>query len=76
MSPHTRLHAATLHRLGKALGRVVGDDLDVRTQLPIVLDDWSEPEPDVLVCRADQDDYVAGQPRAVSGSWRQRPGGW
>lgn len=64
MSPHTTLHAASLHRLGKALARAVGGDLDVRTQLPIVLDDWSEPEPDIVVCRSDPRDYVDGHPRA------------
>ena len=64
MSPHTNLHAASLHRLGKALARAVGGDLDVRTQLPIVLDDWSEPEPDIVVCRSDPRDYVDGHPRA------------
>jgi Uma2 family endonuclease len=63
MSPHTTLHAAALHRLGKASARVIGDDLDVRTQLPIVLDDWSEPEPDVVVCRADPRDYETAHPR-------------
>ena len=63
MSPHTTLRAAALHRLAKALARVAPEDLDVRTQLPIVLDDWSEPEPDVVVCRADPRDYLAGHPR-------------
>lgn len=64
MSPHTILHAAALHRLGKVLARTVADSLDVRTQLPVVLDDWSEPEPDIVVCRSDPRDYVDGHPRA------------
>jgi Uma2 family endonuclease len=63
MSPHSTHHAAVLHRLGKSLARAVGDELDVRTQLPVVLDDWSEPEPDVVVCRADSHDYEGGHPR-------------
>lgn len=62
MSPHTTHHAAVLHRLAKSLLRVVVSSLDVRTQLPIVLDDWSEPEPDIVVCRADSHDYEHAHP--------------
>jgi Uma2 family endonuclease len=36
----------------------------IRLQTPIVLDDWSEPEPDVAVCVLDPDDYVSRHPRA------------
>lgn len=62
MSPHTTHRAAVLHRLGKALARALADRFDVRTQLPVVLDDWSEPEPDVVVCRADPRDYESAHP--------------
>jgi len=63
MSPHSTHHAAVLQRLAKALARGLTAELDVRTQLPVVLDDWSEPEPDVAVCRADPRDYENAHPR-------------
>jgi Uma2 family endonuclease len=34
----------------------------VRTQLPIILDDWSEPEPDVAVCVPDPYNYTRSHP--------------
>lgn len=34
-----------------------------RTQPPIVLDEWSEPEPDVIVCECDPHRYAREHPR-------------
>jgi Uma2 family endonuclease len=64
MSPQTSQHAGTVHRLHRALVRAVGAAATVRMQSPIILDDWSEPEPDVAVCALDPYEYTREHPRA------------
>lgn len=49
MSPHGSQHARVIQRLNHLLVRVVGDEHIVRPQLPLTLDDDSEPEPDLAV---------------------------
>jgi len=46
----------------KALERVFGDGWFVQTQSPIILDDRSEPEPDVCVVRGAPRDYARAHP--------------
>jgi Uma2 family endonuclease len=58
-------HAAVVHRLWRALSLALGHAYAVRSQAPVVLGTTSEPEPDVAVCRADPDDYVAAHPTAA-----------
>ena len=55
-------HAGTVDQLHRLLIRVVDDALRVRAQLPIILDDWSEPEPDVAVCAPDPYHYAREHP--------------
>ena len=62
MCPQNSPHAATTYRLHRLLTRVLGDAVCIRAQLPIILDDWSEPEPDVAVCAADPYDYAREHP--------------
>lgn len=62
MSPQSSRHVAVIHRLWRALARELGNAFTVRAQAPVVLGTFSEPEPDVAVCRADADDYVAEHP--------------
>src|SRR5258705_8048448 len=50
--------------VAKALERAFGDDWFVQTQSPIILDDRSEPEPDVCVVRGSPRDYVQAHPRS------------
>ncbi len=64
MSPQSSLHAGTAHRLHRVLVRALGTTAVVRMLLPIVLDDWSEPEPDVAVCKLDPYEYTRQHPRA------------
>ncbi|MBI1818211.1 MAG: Uma2 family endonuclease [Deltaproteobacteria bacterium] len=64
MSPQGSPHAATVHRLLRVLQLAVGSAATVRVQAPIVLNDWSEPEPDIAVCDADSNDYAREHPRA------------
>ena len=48
--------------VAKALERAFGEGWFVQTQSPIILDDQSEPEPDVCVVRASPRDYAAAHP--------------
>ena len=63
MAPQSPPHAGTVVRLHRALMRAVGKEADARMQPPIVIDEWSEPEPDVIVCRPDPYDYTREHPR-------------
>ncbi len=62
MAPQNSPHASTVTRLHRALMRAIGETAHLRSQLPIVLDDWSEPEPDVAVCKLDPHDYAREHP--------------
>lgn len=64
MSPHNSPHAGITGRLAAPLIRLVGDRSSVRVQFPIILNDWSEPGPDIGVCQLDPDDPVRKYPRA------------
>jgi Uma2 family endonuclease len=63
MAAQNSSHAGTVHRLQRQLLACCGAAI-VRSQLPIILDDWSEPEPDVAVCAPDPHDYTREHPRA------------
>ena len=52
-------------RVHRALARTAGDAVHVRIQLPIVLDDWSEPEPDIAVCKVDPYGYTRAHPESA-----------
>lgn len=64
MAPQSPSHAGTVDRLYRSLVAAVGRAAHVRMQPPVVLDDWSEPEPDVIVCAFDSHDYTREHPRA------------
>lgn len=64
MSPKNSPHAATVSRLLAFILRVLGSTVHVRVQDPIILDDWSEPEPDIAVCQPDPYDYAREHPHA------------
>jgi Uma2 family endonuclease len=64
MSPQNTFHASTVYRLIHLLERLIGTTTCVRGQLPIVLNDRSEPEPDVAVCTPDPYDYSRAHPGA------------
>ncbi|MBI3799837.1 MAG: Uma2 family endonuclease [Deltaproteobacteria bacterium] len=64
MAPQNPPHAGATGHLTSLLVRLLGATFSVRIQLPIVLDDWSEPEPDVAICRLDPDDYMRAHPKA------------
>ena len=64
MSPQKSRHAGTVHRLLAVLSRVLARAAYLRVQAPVILSDWSEPEPDIVVCNPDPDDYTKEHPRA------------
>ncbi len=64
MPPQNPPHAGTTSHLATVLIRVLSALFSVRVQVPIVLDDWSEPEPDIAICQLDPDDYMFAHPRA------------
>ena len=60
--PQSERHASAIRRVVRALQAVLGDEWQIDSQLPIALDDMSEPEPDVSIVPRAEDDYVAAHP--------------
>lgn len=65
MPPQNPPHAGTTSHLATVFIRALGALFSIRVQVPIVLDDWSEPEPDIAVCQLDPDSYMFAHPRAA-----------
>jgi Uma2 family endonuclease len=55
-------HVTSLHLLANELRDQLGNTALVRTQDPIQLDDWSEPEPDLAIVRGTVLDYAERHP--------------
>jgi Uma2 family endonuclease len=64
MPPQNAPHTGKIHRIVRALFSLVGTNFSIRGQAPIILNDWSEPEPDVAICRFDANDYQDKHPKA------------
>jgi len=62
MPPSGIPHAGILTRLMRLLLAAAGTRVTVRMQLPLRLDDYSEPEPDFAVLRWREDDYTSAHP--------------
>ena len=62
--PQGSRHSAAVAALCEILARAFGAGYHVRPQLPVALDDMSEPEPDVVVVRGGPWDYVTSHPSA------------
>lgn len=60
--PQGTRHAATIRRVLAALRAILGDLWQIDSQLPIALDDDSEPEPDVAVVAQEQHAYRDAHP--------------
>jgi Uma2 family endonuclease len=60
--PQHSPHRTAVLLVAKALERAFGDGWFVQTQSPIILDDRSEPEPDICVVRGSPRDYVDSHP--------------
>jgi Uma2 family endonuclease len=56
-SPQKSRHTKAIRAVEHALEEIYGQGFDVRYQLPLALDDNSEPEPDVAVVEGSWDDF-------------------
>ena len=56
-------HVTSLHLLANVIRDHLGNTALVRTQDPIQLDDFSEPEPDLVIVQGNVLDYVEQHPR-------------
>ncbi len=63
--PQHRPHATAILLMVRALERAFGSGWTVQPQLPVALDDESEPEPDVSVVRGEPRDYPDHPSHAV-----------
>jgi Uma2 family endonuclease len=63
MSPIGSRHAACVERISEHLHEIARRRFLVRTQNPIVLDDFSEPQPDITVLQFREDRYDKAHPR-------------
>ena len=62
MTPIGRRHAACVDRMSKLFERTFGDDAQVRVQNPVVLGEYTEPQPDLALLRPRADFYASGHP--------------
>ncbi|MCC5896525.1 MAG: Uma2 family endonuclease [Phormidium sp. BM_Day4_Bin.17] len=66
MSPIGRRHAAYVTKIANHFMRLLGSEMTiVNVQNPIILNDLSEPEPDVSLLKPRQDQYFSGLPQAA-----------
>jgi len=57
MSPQSSRHALAIRRIESELRQRFSQGYKVRSQMPLALDDYSEPEPDVAVVAGHMDDF-------------------
>ena len=62
MPPMGSPHAACISRLTQILVTQAGNLADVRVQLPVRLDERSEPEPDLALVKSRADSYASAHP--------------
>jgi Uma2 family endonuclease len=62
MSPQRPFHAASVQRSSRLLFKLLSDRAEIRVQLPVILGNDSEPEPDLAVVRFDTDEYSFRHP--------------
>jgi len=62
--PQGSRHGAAVAALCAVLARAFGAGFHVRPQLPLALDEASEPEPDIVIVRGEAWEYVRAHPSA------------
>ena len=72
MSPRGTRHAACVRRLTNLLPHVLQARAQVSVQDPIVLDDSTEPEPDVALVVPREDAYATAHPRPEMFCWSSK----
>ena len=63
MSPKGMKHATSTDRAARHFIRALGDRVIVRNQNPILLNDYSEPEPDLVLAAQDEHEYSFRHPK-------------
>lgn len=69
MSPQRSSHAAAIRRADRLLSQRLGEQVMIQKQLPVILNNWSEPEPDLAVVKLDPLDYEEGHPKVEDVYW-------
>ncbi len=64
IAPINNPHAAMVNRLNRELVRQAKDSALVSVQNPIILGDYSEPEPDLVLLKPKANDYQDALPQA------------
>ena len=62
MSPIGPFHGGVVSRLNRLFSKLSDDRFFVWTQNPVTLDDYSEPQPDVMLVKLAADDYTTALP--------------
>lgn len=62
MTPQSHPHAGTVWAASEVLREAFGKGFVVGTGMPVALDDWSEPEPDITVARGSSRDFFEEHP--------------
>lgn len=62
MAPKNIPHAMSTTRTGRVFNRLLGDDVIIRMQDPILLNDFSEPEPDLVLVQLPEGRYLETHP--------------
>src|SRR3972149_6256027 len=62
MVPIGRRHSGCVNRLTQLLVKTFGDDAVVSVQNPIVLSEYTEPQPDLSILKPRSDYYSGGHP--------------
>ena len=65
MSPIGSRHAANVNRLNTKFNKLLGDRAVVSVQNPILLNDFSEPQPDIAILSWREDFYAHALPTAT-----------
>ncbi len=65
MAPQKSRHATAIALLHQAFQNTFGQGFYIRTQLPLRLDDYSEPEPDIAVVTGNPRDYRDAHPASA-----------
>lgn len=62
-------HSSATTKTRRVLERILGDDVQIRVQEPIQLDEYSEPEPDLAIVVLDPWDYATNHPLPAQVYW-------
>jgi Uma2 family endonuclease len=63
MSPIGRRHTACVNRLNSVFSQLLGNKVIIAVQNPIILNNLSEPEPDIALLKPRADFYESGHPQ-------------